>query len=127
MAGWCVIQAAKGLVLDIAGGEQGGKLIIFTKHGGDNQLWKLEEGMLVNKTGMVADVMCANKEEEAEVVGWEKHDGENQKWSIKDNCIHSELTDMVMDLKGGVMEAGTEVIMFHKHGGANQAWFIYPQ
>ena len=126
MDGWCVIQAANGLVLDIAGGEQGGKLIIFTKHGGDNQLWKLEEGRLVNKTGMVADVMGANTEEEAEVVGWEKHDGENQKWSIKDNCIHSELTDMVMDLKGGVMEAGTEVIMFPKHGGANQAWLIYP-
>ena len=94
-----MIQAANGLVLDIAGGEQGG----------DNQLWKLEEGRLVNKTGMVADVMGANTEEEAEVVGWEKHDGENQKWSIKDKCIHSELTDMVMDLKGGVMEAGTEV------------------
>eukprot|EP00091_Calanus_sinicus_P021144 TRINITY_DN6107_c0_g1_i2.p2 TRINITY_DN6107_c0_g1~~TRINITY_DN6107_c0_g1_i2.p2 ORF type:complete len:108 (-),score=37.72 TRINITY_DN6107_c0_g1_i2:178-501(-) len=69
MDGWCVIQAATGLVLDIAGGEQGGKLIIFTKHGGDNQLWKLEEGRLVNKTGMVADVMGANKEKEQRWLG----------------------------------------------------------
>ena len=44
MDGWCLIQAANGLVLDIAGGEQGGKLIIFTKHGGDNQLLEVRGG-----------------------------------------------------------------------------------
>ena len=126
MSDWFVIQTANGLVLDIAGGVQGGKLIIYTKHGGDNQLWKLEEGRLVNKMGMVADIMAGSMEEEAEVIGWERHDGDNQKWSMQGNFIHSELTDMVMDLKGGIMEEGTEVIMFPKHGGSNQTWVLYP-
>ena len=126
MSDWFVIQTANGLVLDIAGGVQGGKLIIYTKHGGDNQLWKFEEGRLVNKMGMVADIMAGSMEEEAEVIGWERHDGDNQKWSMQGNFIHSELTDMVMDLKGGIMEEGTEVIMFPKHGGSNQTWFVYP-
>ena len=125
MAEWFVIQTANGLVLDLAGGVQGGKLVIYNKHGGDNQLWKLEEGRLVNKTGMVADIKAASNEEEAEVIGWEKHDGDNQKWSIKGNFIHSQLSDMVMDLKEGVMEEGAEVIMFPKHGGPNQMWFVY--
>ena len=126
MGDWSVIQTANGLVLDIAGGEQGGKIIVYTRHGGDNQLWRMEEGRLVNKTGMVADIMEGSREEGAGVIAWEKHDGLNQKWSLKENYIHSEMTDMVMDLKEGVMESGTEVIMFPKHGGANQKWFIYP-
>ena len=126
MGEWCVVQTASGLVLDIAGGEQGGKIIVYTRHGGDNQLWRLEDGRLVNKTGMVADIAEASMEEGARVIAWEKHDGLNQKWSLKENCIHSQLTDMVMDLKEGGMEPGTEVIMFTKHGGNNQKWFIYP-
>ena len=125
MSDWCVVETANGLVLDLAGGEQGGKLIIFTRHGGDNQLWRMEEGRLVNKMGMVADIMGASKEEGVGVIGWERHEGENQKWSMKENFIHSEMTDMVMDLKEGSMEAGTEVIMFPKHGGSNQTWFVY--
>eukprot|EP00092_Neocalanus_flemingeri_P082806 GFUD01103816.1.p2 GENE.GFUD01103816.1~~GFUD01103816.1.p2 ORF type:complete len:128 (-),score=38.07 GFUD01103816.1:31-414(-) len=126
MSDWFLIQTANGLVLDVAGGVQGGKLIIYQKHGGDNQLWRFEEGRLVNKIGMVADIMAGSTEEEAEVIAWEKHDGDNQKWSMKENYIHSELTDMVMDLKEGQMEEGAEVIMFPKHGGSNQMWFVYP-
>eukprot|EP00092_Neocalanus_flemingeri_P057308 GFUD01068082.1.p2 GENE.GFUD01068082.1~~GFUD01068082.1.p2 ORF type:complete len:128 (-),score=40.39 GFUD01068082.1:32-415(-) len=126
MSDWFVIQTANGLVLDIAGGVQGGKLIIYQKHRGNNQLWRFEEGRLVNKIGMVADIMAGSTEEEAEVIAWEKHDGDNQKWSMKENFIHSELTDMVMDLKEGHMEEGAEVIMFPKHGGSNQMWFVYP-
>merc|ERR1712013_410954 len=103
-----------------------GKIIVYTRHGGDNQLWRLEDGRLVNKTGMVADIAEASMEEGARVIAWEKQDGLNQKWSLKENCIHSQLTDMVMALKEGGMEPGTEVIMFTKHGGNNQRWFIYP-
>ena len=119
-----MIQTSNGLVLDIAGGVKGGKLIIYTKHGGNNQLWKFQEGRLVNKTGMVADIKDESKKQGAEVIGWARHDRDNQKWSMKENFIHSKLTDMVMDIKGGKMEVGTEVIMFRKHGGSNQKWFV---
>ena len=126
MGDWFVVETVNGLVLDISEGEQGGKLIVFTRHGGDNQLWRLEEGRLVNKTGMVADIADSNREEGAQIVAWEEDGGLNQKWYLKDDCIHSVMTDMVMDVKDGVLESGTEVIMFPKHGGANQKWFIYP-
>ena len=63
MGDWFVVETANGLVLDISEGEQGGKLIVFTRHGGDNQLWRLEDGRLVNKTGMVADIADSNREE----------------------------------------------------------------
>merc|ERR1711936_239022 len=124
MSDWFVIQSANGLVLDVAEGTKGGKLIIYTRHEGDNQLWRFEEGKLVNKLGVVADIKDGSTEEGAELIGWEFHGGDNQKWCVKGNFIHSELTDMVMDLKEGGMEAGTEVIMFPKHGGSNQMWFI---
>ena len=90
------------------------------------KLWRLEDGRLANKTGMVADIADSNREEGAQIVAWEEDGGLNQKWYLKDDCIHSVMTDMVMDVKEGVLESGTEVIMFSKHGGANQKWFIYP-
>ena len=115
--GWC---------WTLLGGSRGARSSSTPGMGGDNQLWRLEDGRLVNKTGMVADIAEASMEEGARVIAWERHDGLNQKWSLKENCIHSQLTDMVMDLKEGGMEPGTEVIMFTKHGGNNQRWFIYP-
>ena len=121
-----MIQTANGLVLDLSQGEQGGKLVVFTKHGGDNQLWRIEDGKLISKSGFAADIKEGSKDIGASVIGWEMHDRENQKWKIKGNCIHSKQTDMVMDLKEGKMEEGTEVIMFPRHGGPNQMWFIYP-
>merc|ERR1719228_1868619 len=62
MSGWSVVQTANGLVLDLAKGKEGGKLIVYTMHGGDNQLWRMEEGRLVNKLGFVADIWFASME-----------------------------------------------------------------
>ena len=33
----------------------GGGLILYRKHGGDNQLWKLENGVMQSKCGYVMD------------------------------------------------------------------------
>jgi hypothetical protein len=48
------------------------------------KLWKFDdEGRLVNKTGLVADIEGGDGEEGASVIGWERNDddeAENQKW-----------------------------------------------
>ena len=52
---WFFIETTNGYVLDLTKGN--GDIKLASKHGEDTQLWKLDtEGILHNKTGMVADI-----------------------------------------------------------------------
>eukprot|EP00092_Neocalanus_flemingeri_P009793 GFUD01010551.1.p1 GENE.GFUD01010551.1~~GFUD01010551.1.p1 ORF type:complete len:230 (-),score=76.73 GFUD01010551.1:58-747(-) len=125
MGDWFTIQTDNGLVMDIAGGAHGGKVTLYQHHGGNNQLWRFDDGCLVSKTGLVADIRDGNRNAGAGIIGWKRHDGINQKWSLKGNVIHSKMTDMVMEVKGGKMESGMEVIISPKNGKNNQMWYLH--
>ena len=48
--GWFFLKSAlNGKVLDVAGAEDKANLILYQEHGGDNQLWKLEEVRMSRK------------------------------------------------------------------------------
>merc|ERR1712130_1008216 len=127
MTNWFFIENSSGLVLDIAGGKQGGELQIYTKHGGDNQLWSRdEEGRLVSKTGLACDIEGGQKKEGTKVIGWSQHEGQNQKWKLSGNHIYSLLNNLVLDVKGGKTSSGSKVHMWPWHGGINQRWYITP-
>merc|ERR1712130_365570 len=127
MTNWFFIENSSGLVLDIAGGKQGGELQIYTKHGGDNQLWSRdEEGRLVSKTGLACDIEGGQKKEGTKVIGWSQHEGQNQKWKLSGNHIYSLLNNLVLDVNGGKTSSGSKVHMWPWHGGINQRWYITP-
>jgi len=127
MTNWFFIENSSGLVLDIAGGKQGGELQIYTKHGGDNQLWSRdEEGRLVSKTGLACDIEGGQKKKGTKVIGWSQHEGQNQKWKLSGNHIYSLLNNLVLDVKGGKTSSGSKVHMWPWHGGINQRWYITP-
>ena len=125
MGDWFMIQTSNGLVLDIAGAAQGGRLTIFQAHGGDNQLWRFEDGCLVSKVGLVADIMGGDRNTGAGVIASTRHGEINQKWSLQGNLIQSKMTGLVMEVKDGKMVSGTEVTMMDKRESSNQKWFMY--
>jgi len=123
MSWYYIVNQATGLVLDISGGKKQGSIIIWGKHGGDNQLWRLEgNGLLRSKLGTVIDICHGDKKAGAKLIAYPKHGGENQLWKRNGNQIVSMLNSMVMDVEGGSTKAGTSVIMWPSHGGKNQQW-----
>ena len=63
---WNYINAFNGKVVGIQGGK-GGMLVCQDKNGSDNQMWKFEDGMVVSKTGLVADIPHSRVEEGVQV------------------------------------------------------------
>ena len=126
MEKWCYICVSNGLVLDIAYGAWGNKITLYERHGGDNQLWKFQDGFLVSKGGLVADISGVNANEA--VIGQDQHQSMNQKWTKEGDCIQNQRTGMVMQVKDGKMESGTEIIMSTKNSPFfNQMFFIVPE
>ena len=111
-------------MLDIAGGVNGGKLTLFTMHGGDNQLWRFEDGCLVSKMGLVADVKAGNRGEGATVIASSWHGNINQKWRLRGSLIESRMTGMVLGLKDGEHGSGAEVVT-RSRGGNNIRWELH--
>ena len=126
MRKWCYLRVSNGLVLDIAYGAPGGRVTLYQLHGGDHQLWKFEDGFLVSKRGLVADIsgVCNAK---PDVIGSDPHGRINQKWIKEGDFIKNQMTGLVMEVKDGKMESGTEIIMSTKNGGSNQMFFIMPE
>ena len=106
-------------MLDIAGGAAGGSLTIFQHHGGDNQLWRFENGCLVSKVGLVADIKWGDRGEGAQVIASVRHGEINQRWSLQGNLIESKMAGLVME----VMDS--QVIMRKKTGRSQQLWYLY--
>ena len=125
MSSWYYITAHNGLVLDIHSSAKGGKLILYHKHGGDNQLWRFQDGLLVSKAGLVADVEGSNTNHGASICAWDRHSGLNQKFHQINDTIVSNLQGFVFDVKDGNMAANAEVILWPAHGGSNQAFHLY--
>merc|ERR1712130_218662 len=112
---WFTIEGGNGHVLDICNCEHGASLILHPKHGGDNQLWKFENGLLVSKTGLVADIEGGSTEQGAKVIAWDKHGGINQQFSCyPTGVIMSNATGHALEVSSGTL------VMMPQNGGENQ-------
>ena len=73
-------------VLDVAGAsaQNGGNILSWPSHGGDNQLWKigLEQQIINVRSQKAMDVDGMNKENGANVIQWDYWGGWNQKWQF---------------------------------------------
>jgi hypothetical protein len=126
MRKWCYLRVSNGLVLDIAHGAQGGKVTLYQRHGGDHQLWKFQDGFLVSKRGLVADI-SGMLEAKPAVIGRDHNGRISQKWTKEGDFIKNQMTGLVMEVKDGKMESGTEILMSTRNGGSNQMFFIMPE
>jgi len=125
---WFTIEnLASGRVLDISGGEEGGKLIIHDRHGGDNQLFKFDyDGSIISKSGLCLDIKDCSDDNCAEVIGWSPNGGDNQKWRVVGTRIESQMNGKVLDIFEGGTDNCTAVIVHDHHGGENQRWNVIP-
>ena len=121
---WFYIETSNGLVLDITGGLPGGKLTIFAKHGGANQLWRFEKGCLLSKLGLVADVKSGNRNSGAEIIASHKHGDINQLWELHGNEISSKMNGLVMTVNGN-LRSGTAVVLMNTSFTDAQTWYWY--
>jgi len=115
-----------GMVLDIEGGSttQGGKLILWPFHGGENQQFRFDDmGFITSvKSGLVLDVE-GGAQQGHHIIQWPAHGGENQKWKLtKNGTITLEGKDLVIDINGGSKNQGTKLIAWPAHGNSNQRW-----
>ena len=124
--GWFVIESlhSPGLVLDIDGGRRGGRLIIYPKHGGDNQLWQWRGMALVSKSGYALDIKDGNRAPGTNAIPWDHHGGINQQWTVQGDKIISSLNGLCLDIKNGSKAAGSEIILWQPQHGVinNQCW-----
>jgi len=121
---WCIIQSNySGLVLDIEGGTNGGKIITYTKHGGDNQLWTWKGNSLVSKTGYALDVKDGTNDSGTNAIAWNYHGGNNQQWRVEGDKIISEANGMALDIKDG-KQSNADIILWPAVDGPskNQSW-----
>lgn len=73
------------LALDItaASRENGAKIVMWTKHGGPNQKWRYDNGMIISElNGKVLDLHGDSRGPETQLHTWSAHGGPNQKWRM---------------------------------------------
>lgn len=110
------------LVLDVAGGRKGGKLLGWTAASTDNQLWQMDRmGHLICKKALVADIRGGKTDSGAEVIGFDKHMGNNQLWTFEDGQLKSNMNLLVMELN-----SKQEVKMAEPSTNPNQMWTFVP-
>ncbi|RUS14907.1 ricin B lectin domain-containing protein [Endogone sp. FLAS-F59071] len=124
-----------GKVLDVEGGssDAGVRICIWPKkdYDNDNQLWKFEEGFLVNKrSGLVIDIQSGELAPDRNICQYDRkwvQEANNQRWGYEDGFIYCRARpDLVLDIRGGDDSDGTEVIVYNKkyEDNYNQKWEV---
>jgi len=123
-----ITSKLNGLALDIQGASRDDRaaLHMYRKHGGDNQKFRFENGMIYCvHSGKVLDVEGGSLQDNAKVVQYTPHGGQNQKWELhSDDTIRVAGTNYCLDIQGGSTAEGTRLIIYTHHGKANQQWNI---
>jgi hypothetical protein len=127
-----IVQVASnpGLVLDVSGGsvENGGKLIIGSPDGGDNQKFKFKKKGIFSVKSKKALDCSGGLKQGGQIVQWDPHGKENQQW-VYDRAtqtIKSTTQNLVLDVKGANLTPGGEVIAWPPNNGQNQKWVLVP-
>ena len=96
-----------GLCLDVHGPDMyvnGGRIQVWGCHGGINQQWRLEQGMLINQGGLCLDVhgpdMYVNG---GRVQVWGCHGGINQQWRLEQGMLINQ-GGLCLDVHGPDMD-----------------------
>ena len=84
--GFIIRNVNSGLVLDISGGEKNGhKLILYPKHGGNNQIWNYSASDFTIRSyskDLCVDISRGDIAEDAKIIAYRHHGGINQQWDF---------------------------------------------
>ncbi|SAM02374.1 hypothetical protein [Absidia glauca] len=98
----------------------------------DNQLWRFENGFLINKkSDLVLDIEGGDLKVEKKILQYDrKHTrAHNQRWGYRDGFVYIRADPrIVLDIKGEDEDEGTKVITFKRklEDNADQQWIIEP-
>lgn len=118
-----IVSQLNGMVLDVRRGNKcpGANIIMFPKHGRDNQQWYDHEC-----TGTIRSKMndfCLDVQSGKIVLNPYQDCNCRQKWKRCGSIIvNSTYNNAVLDICGNNNAAEAEVIQYPLHGGANQCW-----
>ena len=68
-----IISKLHGKALDCGGQTEGTKLIVWDRHGGNNQRWRMEGNHITSVSGLVMDVEHGHKEHGTHVILWNRN------------------------------------------------------
>ena len=79
-----VVSKLNGKVLDCGGQGQGHQLIVWDRHGGENQRWRRDGNYLVTMKGLVLDISNSNQAPSAPLVLWSRNTpaSNNQQFTV---------------------------------------------
>lgn len=98
-----------------------------------NQLWRIEDGYIVNaKSAKALDIDGGEMEPESAIIQYRQksiEEAANQRWGIdSEGYIYCEARpDLVLDIQGREDEDGTPIILYNKREGevaSNQRWTL---
>ena len=123
-----------GRVLD-ASRTNGGEVVLWGKHGGDNQLWfwdNQNQGVLRNKQvpDKVLEFHCVDYQEDnwGKVYLNEFNHGWNQKWQLDGKEIickgfqNRTIENLRLEVHSSATHNGAKVGVYHRTGNPNQQW-----
>ena len=118
-----------GKVLDASLDESStGKVILWSYHGKDNQLWFWDDDNIRCKQfpEKVLDLHMANYEANnwGNVYLHPYNTGNNQRWKAEDDQIISSYKNLRLDVKQSSTSDGALVGGYRNHGGVNQRWTL---
>lgn len=128
-----LVHEKSGKVLDVEGGssKSGGRVIVYQKHGGNNQRWYFDHDNADKKyficsqvgVGQVIDIAGSAKRG-GKLLSYQGRikNNANQTWNM--NRMGRLLSGIgsVADIEGGSIKVGANVIAWDFHGGNNQLW-----
>jgi hypothetical protein len=114
--------------------ENGGMIIQWDCHNGNNQAWNLVPAggdyykLMVNHSGKCLDVFGASPDNGAYLVQWDCHGGDNQLFKKEAMGAYYRLrakhSNRCVDVYGAQTDNGVRLIQWDCHDGANQLWSI---
>lgn len=132
-----LLVSKMGSVMDISGGskDKGAGLISWARHGGANQIWKIEpvkDGYCYIRSvhsGLVVDVTGGSKAVGTKVQMWPANGTDSQLFKFLADggywMIESKLSDLCLHVRGGKKDGG-EIIMGVYAGTDNELWEKVP-
>ena len=118
------------MALDISQGKNKGHLIIYKKHGQQNQQWCIRSsgGQYIILNPYTGEAIT-DKSFSSDVIGSKYKEGDkDQLWTIEPSAKFqggytiSGGNNKALDIEGGNAVNETKIICYGKHGNKNQVW-----
>lgn len=130
-----LVNRRSGKAIDVPGSstQQGTGLIQYTRHGNNNQRWRLSDlgsrvYHVVNvNSSLLADVSGGSSADDTAIIQWPNAGGTNQHWMLTDTGDgHFKIVNVrsgkVMGVRGDAITDGAAIVQQTDNGSLSQQW-----